>query len=208
MTWKFDSTVAANFVEHAQRHIPNYNLVIDKSVDVCKHYLLPNNCIVDVGCATGETIRRLSHAGFKNLVGVESSQAMLEHCDTTLARYVHSNKFPNEPFDAVLCNWTLHFIKDKIPYLKDIFDNLSSGGFLVLSEKTSLDLVGIKFYHQLKRKNGVSEQEILNKEASVANIMYINHPKWYLDTLAQVGFQNIQIIDASWCFTTFLCYKN
>jgi tRNA (cmo5U34)-methyltransferase len=208
MTWKFDAKVAANFVEHARQHIPNYDLVINKSVEVCNHYLSSDDVIVDVGCATGETIRRLSLAGFKNLIGVDYSQDMLDQCPKNLAKYFCDPTFPKCSVDAVLCNWTLHFVKDKISYLKDIFQNLNPGGFLILSEKTSLDPVSVKFYHEIKRKNGVSDQAILDKEASVANIMYIHNPLWYLETLDQIGFQNIQIIDASWCFTTFLCYKN
>jgi hypothetical protein len=54
---------------------------------------------------------------------------------------------------------------------------------------------------------GVSAEEIAAKAASVRDIMYINTPKWYLETLDNLGFKNIQIVDASWCFTTFFCVK-
>lgn len=205
MTWKFDSTVAATFVEHARQHIPNYDLVIDKCVDVCCNCLAPDSAIVDVGCATGETLNRLHAAGFNNLTGVESSQDMLDYCDDNIARILHSDSFPQQEFDAVLCNWTLHFIEEKYNYLTDIYQNLTPNGFLVLSEKTSLDPEALHFYHLWKNSNGVSWEEIHSKEQAIKDIMYINDVNWYLSTLSQIGFTNIRIIDANWCFTTFLC---
>jgi tRNA (cmo5U34)-methyltransferase len=205
-SWKFDQSVALTFVDHARQHIPNYDAVIDKCVDVCRQ--LPASArIVDVGCATGETIRRLHDHGFTNLTGVEASHAMLQHCDYSIAEYIHSDRFPNKSFDMVLCNWTLHFIEDKVKYLQDIYRNLSADGVFVLSDKTSLDPMAIKFYHEWKHKQGVSWLDIEAKEQAVKGIMHINDPAWYMNTLAVTGFKNIQIIDASWCFTTFLCKK-
>lgn len=207
MTWEFNEEVATTFVDHARQHIPNYNLVIDKCVSVCEYYLEESNPIIDVGCATGETLRRLHSAGFNHLYGVEASHSMLKHCDRKIAKLIHSDRFPNKSFDAVLCNWTLHFIEDKEKYLIDIHRNLNEGGFLILSEKTSLDPVAIDHYHSWKLAQGVTLEQIAAKEAAVKDIMYIKNPKWYLDTLEWIGFKNIQIIDASWCFTTFIGIK-
>lgn len=206
MTWQFDSSVAKNFVDHARRHIPNYDSVIDKSVAVCQKYLNSDSAVIDVGSATGETLKRLSQAGFANLTGVDSSQAMLDQCSVS-AKLICSNQFPQQTFDAVLCNWTLHFMSDKKDYLQQIYNNLSPGGFLILSDKTSLDPDMIDFYHDFKSSAGVSAQEIRAKAHSVRDIMHIDSPQWYLDTLKSVGFCNTQIIDASWCFTTFFSRK-
>jgi tRNA (cmo5U34)-methyltransferase len=207
MEWQFNEKVAETFVSHAKQHIPNYSQVIDKSIEVCSHYLQPQDKIIDVGCATGETLRRLHRAGFNNLTGVEASHAMLQHCDFSIARILHNDRFPNEKFDGVLCNWTLHFIEDKEMYLVDIHRNMNENGVLVLSEKTSLDPTAIKFYHEWKHRQGVSWEDIQAKEAAVKDVMFINDPKWYIDTLTWVGFKNIQIIDANWCFTTFMAIK-
>lgn len=206
-TWRFDHVVAKTFVAHARQHIPNYDQVIDKCVELAQDCLSSSNAIIDVGCATGETIRRLHQAGFRNLHGVESSQAMLDQCDPGLAQYYHSEIFPDHSFDAVFCNWTLHFMADKLSYLTAIHDSLSTQGFMVLSDKTSLDPVCIAKYHQWKSSQGVSHQEISAKERAVKDIMFIHNPDWYLHTLRKVGFGRVEIIDAHWCFTTFLCRK-
>jgi hypothetical protein len=34
--WKFNKFVAETFVDHARKHIPNYDAIIDLSVDICK----------------------------------------------------------------------------------------------------------------------------------------------------------------------------
>jgi trans-aconitate methyltransferase len=206
MTWKFDASVAKNFVGHARGHIPNYDTVIDKSVAACQKFLALDSAIIDVGCATGETLKRLSQVGFSNLTGVDSSQDMLDQCQVS-ASLICSKQFPQQRFDAVLCNWTLHFMSNKQDYLQQIYNNLAPGGFLIVSDKTSLNPEMIDFYHDFKSSSGISAEEIQAKAASVRDIMHINQPQWYLETLNIIDFKNIQIIDASWCFTTFFCVK-
>ena len=205
-TWQFDQSVARIFVKHAREHIPNYDTVIDKSIALCQKFLAKDSAIVDIGCATGETLKRLKQAGFVNLTGVDSSQAMLDYCQTQ-ATLICSDQFPDQLFDAVLCNWTLHFMSDKLDYLHQIYKNLAPGGVFIVSDKTSSDPAMIDFYHDFKSKAGVSAEEIQSKAASVRDIMFIDNPQWYLETLSNLGFKNIQIIDASWCFTTFFCVK-
>lgn len=205
--WQFDSSVAENFVDHARSHIPNYDAVIDKCIEASNQYLNKTSSIIDVGCATGETLQRLHHAGYKNLTGVESSSHMIQHCDPALAKLILGDTFPQDTFDAILCNWTLHFVKNKTEYLASMYQGLNLGGFLILSEKTSLDPDLIQLYHNWKHSQGVSWVDIKNKEVAVKDIMYIDQPDWYSNTLTNLGFKNIQVIDASWCFTTWIAFK-
>jgi len=206
MTWQFDAKVAKTFVDHARQHIPNYDLVIDKSVGLCQHLLSKDSKIIDVGCATGETLRRLHQAGFSNLHGVDSSQAMIDHAPD-IATYTCSETLPPNQYHAVLCNWTLHFVKNKYSYIENIYKSLEPGGFLLLTDKTSLDPTAIHFYHEFKSKQGVGQQEIVDKARSVESIMFVDRPEWYMKYIKLIGFRNTQIIDASWCFTSFLCFK-
>lgn len=204
--WEFNADIAKVFVDHARQHIPNYDRVIDKSVAICERLLDKDAVIVEVGCATGETLRRLNTAGFTNIHGVDSSREMLDYCNDTTATLHHSEQFPRVKCDAVICNWTLHFVKSKISYITSVISQLKPGGIFILSEKTSKDPTAIEFYHDIKRANGVSEQEIADKARSVENIMHINSPEWYLAMLTDFGFERIQIFDADWCFTSFVCF--
>lgn len=206
MTWKFDSNIARIFNSHATQHIPNYSQIIDQCVEICNKQDKSIK-IIDVGCAVGETLKRLHNNGFNNLHGVDSSQSMLDECPQGIATLYCSEHLPNGPYDVILMNWTLHFVKDKLAYLEKIYANLNPNGTLVISEKTSLDPVAINFYHDYKRKQGVSNLEILAKEASVQDIMYIDSVEWYQHRLKEIGFSKIFIINAFWCFTTFVCVK-
>ena len=205
--WKFDSKLAPNFVDHARKHIPDYDKVIDISVELCEDLYQKHSTIIDVGCASGETLKRLHAKGFKNIYGVDNSQAMLDECPKDIAKYTLSDTYPtNFPqMDVIICNWTLHFIKDKISYLKSIKENLKIDGTFILSEKTTLDPLMISKYHEFKIQKGVSEEEIKVKEKQLLDVMFIDDTEWYLKTLKKVGFKKVNVINAHYCFNTFIC---
>jgi hypothetical protein len=37
--------------------------------------------------------------------------------------------------------------------------------------------------------------------------MYIDSVEWYLENLKKIGFTQVNIANASWCFTSFVCQK-
>ena len=206
-TWTFDQTVADHFVDHARQHIPNYDLVIKKSVDLCDHFLTPDSAIIDVGCATGHTVEILHQAGYRNLHGVDASESMLAKCNHNIATYHHSDVLPAGRYDAVLCNWTLHFIDNKIQYLRDIYHSVNDSGFAVISDKVSENPTQIKFYHAWKKAQGCSDEEIAAKAQSLQGVMKVKPVSWWLQTLHDIGFSQVTVIDAHWCFATFLAQK-
>lgn len=214
--WKFDAQVANEFVDYAKHHIPGYERVVKKSVDLCKTLLTPfnnNYRIIDVGCATGYTLTQLSNAGYHNLVGIDSSQSMLDQAKNdgigNIAYLVNQENFPVNLglFDVVICNWTLHFIKDKQKYLRDIYQSMKPGAFLILTDKTYNDSENLTMYHEFKKTQGVSLREITEKANSLVDVMFIDPPEWYLETLRTINFKKVSIIDADFCFTTFLAFK-
>jgi 2-polyprenyl-3-methyl-5-hydroxy-6-metoxy-1,4-benzoquinol methylase len=80
--WIFDETVSNIYKTHVRQHIPNYDRVIDKSISVCQKLCNKNDSIIDVGCATGETLQRLHDAGFNNFNNVNyfNSNKMAQLC--------------------------------------------------------------------------------------------------------------------------------
>lgn len=209
--WEFNENIAKTFVRHATMHIPDYKKVINLSVSICNKILVnaEEDRIIDVGCATGETINELYKNGYCNLVGVDASQAMINECNKNYAYYVLSEDFPLEhgPYHAVLCNWTLHFIKEKRNYLEKIYQGLKLGGFVLLTDKTENQGLALDLYHDFKRSCFVTESEIVAKAESVKNKMYIDCPVWYINTLQDIGFTNVSILNAAPCFTTFIGFK-
>lgn len=206
MEWQFDNSVAKIFANHARQHIPDYDKVIDLSVSLCDQYYQKNDPILEVGCAIGETIIRLNEKGFTNVHGVEASQSMLDGCPKDIATYYLTERFPTSDtkYKVVLCNWTLHFMQDKVSYLKDIAANLSKDGMLVLTDKTVNEGLALEQYHKFKLSSGVSQEEVRQKAESLKNVMHIDSVEWYFNTLRELGFGKIYIASANWCFTTFV----
>lgn len=206
--WKFDRSVAQGFGDYAERHIPHYRSVLDKSVMICQRFADPNDAIIDIGSATGETLKLLYQKGFRNLFGIDTSQDMLDQCPQGIATLCCSDRlvWPPEFFKVMLCNWTLHFISDKQRYLHDMTTCLAPGGAMVISDKHTQDPLMIEFYHEFKRQQGVSQQEIEAKAQSLQGVMNLHGVEWYQDQFESLGLQH-RIIDADWAFISFLVQK-
>lgn len=211
MRWQFDEKVAAAFEDIAQKNIPNYDIVINRCVELAKDVFVnrPDARILEVGSARGMTLKRLIAAGFANTYGVESSPHMIAasaHADHVIL----SDRFPAGAgsFDMVLANWTLHFISERAAYMQAIFDHLNPGGVFVLSDRMLGSPTSYRRYLDFKRGKGVSEQEIIDKEASLQGVLEPRPLEWYQATLQKIGFTAIEIIDAAWCFNTIMCRKS
>ena len=208
-SWTFDKTIASVFVQHAEKHIPKYYEIIEQSAQLCDYFIEDKTeKIIDVGCATGTTLEVLHTQGFTNLVGVDNSQAMLDCViQKDIANYILSDTLPADNYSAVICNWTLHFIKQKEEYIRNIYNNLKPNGILILTDKTKNAGVQLALYHQFKRKNGVSDEEIKQKAISLRGKMFINSEFWYIETCKNIGFSEVSIVNSAPCFTTFIMIK-
>lgn len=208
-TWQFDQAVAQNFRTHAEQHIPDYNRVISKCVKFAELNLKKDAKILDFGSATGYTIEKFWSAGFRNLHGIDSSADMISHCNSSLARYQCSDQVNDDyrDFDLVLSNWTLQFVENKTKILTQIHSALKPGGYFILTEKITQEPQLIELYHSWKQGQGVSNEEILLKQQSLRGVLKIRDHRWWLNTLDKSGFKNVQIVNANWCFCTYLCSK-
>jgi len=176
--WQFDGDVAEIFDEHAIKHIPDYAHVIDQLPSILtNHNVKYESSILDFGCATGRTLRKLRYAGFTELHGVDSSQAMLDRCPIGIANLYCSCTVPDRNFDVIIANWTLHFNENKWQLLSDFVEKLTPNGFIILTEKTQD--VDHRLYHNWKYINGVSKQEIEQKEKSLQGMMFLSTKEEY-----------------------------
>ena len=207
--WVFDQNVANDFNEIANKNIPDYEQVITQCVQIISKIGIENPHIIDVGCATGNTLRHLYNAGFTRLTGVDSSEDMLRTIHLPIAQLILSNNFPCDQghYDVVLANWTLHFIKDRKTYLTAIAESLSANGVLILTEKTQSSKVVQALYREFKRTNGLTNEEILIKEQQLEGVLTPYSVDWYLTLLPKLGFVEVEIINARYGFVSFLARK-
>lgn len=199
--WQFDEEVAKRFAAEARDHIPDYDRVIDMCVDIANKSMSKDSVIVDVGSALGATVDRFISAGYTNVYGVECSQEMI---DKTLHpdRIIKDSSFPSMQCDFVMANWTLHFVGNRIGYIKSIYQNMNSGVF-ILTDKTDQSRLVKMLYYQWKQDNGVDPAYILQKEVDLEGVLITHNAQWYMDIMKEAGFKNIQIINSRFGFVTF-----
>ena len=206
--WKFDAQVAKVFDGIARREIPDYLRVIALCIKVIGKGRLEQPKIIDVGSATGETLRQLHQAGYRKIYGVDNSADMLDR-SFDKATLIHSESFPQEygPFDYVLNNWTLHFIREPMAYLESIEKSMAPGATLILSDKVTSSDCAHELYYDYKREKGVTEEEIEKKRKQIAGVLVTYPYTWYLNALNSLGFEEVEIINANTSFVTFMARK-
>ncbi len=126
------------------------------------------------------------------------------------ATLIESEQFPVEhgPFDVVIANWVLHFIKDREQYLEAITKSLGPNGVLILTEKVSGSLLANELYYDFKRQNGMTEEQIEEKKQRLEGVLITYPLQWYMDTLNRLGFKQVDVINANTVFVTLLVQQN
>ena len=203
--WEFDEGVASRFQQEALTNIPDYERVVDLCLQIVNEKFKKGATVVDVGSALGYTLDKFANAGY-NVIGIESSEQMKsksKHHD----KVVISSSFPQLSCDVVLANWTLHFVNERKEYLQNIYKNLNQSGVLILTDKTTQSETIKKLYYDFKRSNGITEEYIKLKEEMLKGYMSTLPTQWYIETLQEVGFINIQIINSRLGFVSFYCEK-
>lgn len=204
--WEFNKEVAGRFQQEAEQNIPDYHRVIQLCVDVADAKFNPSSKFVDVGSALGETLYQFKANGYPNITGIEASEAMIEQ-SMFKKDVILSETYPNIKADMVMANWTLHFVKERYEYIRLIYESLNDGGVFILTDKTSQSDLVKGLYYDFKKCNGVTEEYIRQKEDKLKGYMETHPVDWYLIFLREIGFKNVQILNARYGFVTFYCEK-
>lgn len=225
--FEFNERVVEVFDDMLDRSIPFYTEVIGAVSSLLEKLLSPGDRVTDLGCATGTSLteisRKLSH---KDLLftGVDNSTAMLEKARLKAELYSKTDRMSfvagdittyQEPgTSCFILNYTLQFIRplQRAEFLKHLFDNLRSGGVIILSEKTichdvKLNRQYIDIYHNYKKKRGYSELEIAKKREALENVLIpfsIDENKKLLEA---TGFTSIETFFQWFNFSSFIAIK-
>ena len=80
-TWSFTDTVAENFDLHVNQSIPHYSELQNYLVQLSEWFLKDNETVYDLGCSTGETIKKLLELDISTrtkIIGIDKSKRMVD----------------------------------------------------------------------------------------------------------------------------------
>ena len=223
----FDESVVDVFPDMIQRSVPGYETIIHTIAELAKSWVSEGSNVYDLGCSLGAaslSVARATQDRTCNIVGIDSSDAMVERCKRVVQAFTLNNPIIIEQRLAqdvnidnasmVVMNFTLQFIppSDREALLKTIFDGLNPGGILVLSEKIrhptlSGNEILIDLHHQFKRDNGYSELEVRQKRAALENVLIANTMEQHHERLNSAGFKQIETCMQCFNFCALLAFK-
>ncbi len=206
--WEFNAEVADNFDYIAKTSIQDYQRVIHLTVNIAKKIFNLDAKIIDIWSATWHTLKCLYNAGYKNIFWLESSLEMIKK-SFNKATIIHSDTLPiyEIDFDYIIINWTLHFVKNRENYIKLLYTHLKKGWYCIITDKIKSSNLSTELYYDFKKGMWLSDTDILNKSILLDGVLITYPIEWYLDIFQKIWFLDIEIINVSPCFCTFLMKK-
>lgn len=212
-SFRFDAPVAEVFDDMIARSVPGYAQILNLLPTLTRQFCFPHHHYYDLGCSTGAGLIAMAQGLCSvpaQLIGVDSSAAMLEHAQTNLNNITldHEHRFSLRHSDVlemqyhtagmVLMNFTLQFIAPELrsSLLESIFTALRPGGLLVLSEKLQpedpqANELLTRIHHQFKADQGYSEMEISAKRDAIENVLIPESLESHVTRLKNTGFSLI-----------------
>ncbi len=228
--WKFDGSVAEKFDEHVLKSIPLYTEAHQIVCNLTDYFLPTHSLVFELGCSTGTLLCKIAnhnkHKKAVKYIGIDQEQKMIE-----LANYKRNtvdqilvddieficeniNEYSLQQNNMVICFYVVQFIHPSLrqQLINKIYRNLKWGGAFVLFEKVRGSdarfqdvLTGL--YHDYKKLQGYSEEEIFNKSLSLRGVMEPFSRQGNVDMLRRAGFVDIESVFKYLCFEGFLAIK-
>ncbi|MGE0487777.1 MAG: methyltransferase domain-containing protein [Vulcanimicrobiota bacterium] len=227
-SFEFNAPVAQVFDDMVRRSVPHYEAV----QELMARLVLARGAdgpIYDLGCSTGNTLVRLVELAEEplKLVGVDQSQAMLDHAaqklaprrerhDIELVRAdIEPPEFAQGPPTAVILSLVAQFLRPvrRQALLDQIRARLKPGGCLVMLEKVILpgrqtNNLYIEQHHHFKLEQGYSVDEIRRKREALENRLVPFEPEENLQMLGRAGFSEVSIFFSWLNFQGYLALKD
>jgi len=211
--FRFDRSVASVFDDMVTRSVPYYLEVQRMLVEMVRDFAVPETSVYDLGCSTGTTFINLHpHLDPRiRFVGVDNSAEMLEKCRAKFKQHGIDRPFDLQCRDlnesvvvedasVAMLMLTLQFIRplrrDRL--IADIYRGLRTQGCLLLVEKvlgedSLFNRLFIKYYYDMKRRNGYSETEISQKREALENVLIPYKLLENRELLLTTGFRHVDV---------------
>lgn len=207
--FNFGEKVAAVFDDMLDRSIPFYQEIQRMIAEMATDFAVEGSNIYDLGCSTGNTLLRLHSAVPERVrfVGVDYSEKMLKRCREKLIAHGINRKYDLicadlnqdvhiENASMVLMVLTLQFVRplNRDALVKRALQGLRENGVLILVEKvlgedTLFNRLFIRYYYELKKRQGYSALEIAQKREALENVLVPYKLAENQEMLKRAGFR-------------------
>jgi tRNA (cmo5U34)-methyltransferase len=222
--WKFDKNVCKKFDEHVEKSVPMYRDAHDIILGCSDFFLRDGSTCYDLGSSTGTMLNKLNsrHSDKKiKYIGYDISNDMLKIAkkNNSKTKNIH---FQNKNLvnlnlkkcDFITSLFTIQFVepKNRQKIFNEIYKKLNWGGAFILCEKIRgkdarfQDIINF-LYFDFKKKNRLSEVEILNKENALRGTLEPFTYQANEDYLKRAGFKDVMPLYQYLCFTGILAIK-
>jgi tRNA (cmo5U34)-methyltransferase len=189
-----------------------YDEIQRMTAEIAHDFAVPNTNLYDLGCATATSLVLLDPVidPAVRFVGVDSSAEMLDkareklrQCGTTRHYDLVTADLNQEPVvqnaSVVIMNLTLQFVRPlfRERVIQDIYSGLNDQGCMIIVEKLILadslfNRLFIRYYYDMKRRQGYSELEITQKREALENVLIPYRPEENDAMLRDAGFRHVE----------------
>jgi len=221
--WEFNTEVCQVFTDMLRRSIPQYDLMRSAVYEVGCSYIQPETGIVDLGCSKGDALAPFidRYKAECNYLGLELSQPMLDACRqrfqqeisegfVSIEKHDLRDDYPSVNASLTLSVLTLQFtpIEHRQRILRDIRKSTVPGGAFLLVEKilgdtAEINELMVSSFHQMKAKNGYSNEAIERKRLSLEGVLVPVTARWNEELLRSAGFTQV---DCFWRWMNFAAW--
>jgi tRNA (cmo5U34)-methyltransferase len=226
--FRFGREVATVFDDMVTRSVPFYVEIQRMIAEMATDFAVPDSAVYDLGCATGTTFLALHphlHPSVR-FVGIDNSAEMLEKCDAKLRGSGMDRTYELQCADlddgvrledasVVLLVLTLQFVRplNRDRLVAHVYRGLRPNGCLLLVEKvlgedSLLNRLFIRYYYELKRRNGYSELEITRKREALENVLVPYKLLENRDLLLRTGFRYVDAFFKWYNFCGLIAVKS
>jgi tRNA (cmo5U34)-methyltransferase len=211
--FKFGADVAGVFDDMVVRSVPLYAEIQRMIGELAGDIVTPGSRVYDLGCSTGTTMLALDPAVTRDatFVGIDSSEDMLQKCREKLGHFGFSRPYELQCLDLnrgvhvenaslAMLVLTLQFIRplNRERLMSDLFRGLKQNGAVILVEKvlgedSHFNRLFIKYYYDMKRRNGYSDTEIVQKREALENVLVPYKLLENRELLLRSGFRYVDV---------------
>jgi tRNA (cmo5U34)-methyltransferase len=225
--FSFGEKVASVFDDMLDRSVPFYTEMQRMIAEMATDFAVEGTNVYDLGCSTGTTLLNLDASvrdGVK-LIGLDNSEAMLKRCRQKLVQRGLKHEFELVCADLnqgvsiqnasmVLMVLTLQFVRPlyRSGLAKAILQGMNENGCLILVEKvlgedSLFNRLFIKYYYDLKKRNGYSGMEIAQKREALENVLIPYKLLENREMLLQAGFRYCDVFFKWYNFSGIVAVK-